>query len=107
MFEEDTTNEVDTTSEESIEQDTSILVNYTIDKNANPAGTRNLMSTVYEKIPNSKTEVNKSSTPTNELVTDGFTCRSVNKHIIYSVPKLEIACNHSLIEPRASGEVSG
>ena len=60
-FYEDKNSEDETTSEEHIEQATSILVNYTEAKDTNPANIRNHISTVYKKKPNPKTKANKDS----------------------------------------------
>ena len=63
-LEEDDISKDENTSEESVEQDDSILVNSTIANNDNPDNIRNLLSTIFKSAPTSKTEVNKDSDST-------------------------------------------
>ena len=59
-FEEDVVAEDKTTSQAYSEDHTSTLVISATDKNDNVADALNLISGIYEKMPNSKTKVNKT-----------------------------------------------
>ena len=61
-FEEDDNIEDDTTFEDCIEEETSILVNSETAKNTNPYDPRNFISTIHKNKPNPKTKANKAST---------------------------------------------
>ena len=107
ILEEDFITEDDTGTKDPIEQDTSILVKSTTAKITNPTDSSNLISTIYKKIPNSKTKINKASNYEKELEVDGFYYRSVRKIITHSTSKANRVCNHSLIDRGESGGVAG
>ena len=86
--------EDNTTSEESTEQDTSISVNSTTDKNTNPDGIHSLLHALFKKIPKSKNKVNKTSTSAKKLVVHGFSCYFVSDHITCSTSKVDKVWNH-------------
>ena len=90
MSEEDATVESNTTSEDQIEEETSILVHSKTAKKTNPTDIYNLLSTIYKKKPNFKTNFNKSSTSAKELVVDGVTyCSVKSQNIVYSPSKVD------------------
>ena len=105
---EDATIEDWTETEDTIEEETSILVNSATVKNSNPADIRNLIFNICKKKPNSNTNVNKASTRAKELLVCSVTYLSIKKHnITCSVSKVDRVRNHSLIDCRANVAVAG
>ena len=105
-MEKDATAE-DVAMSENYVEGTLISVNSTAVKNPNPANLHNLLSSVYKKSPNSKTNVNNDSTSTKELAVSVFYYHSVHKYVSYHTHKANRTQNHSLLDRIVNVGVAG
>ena len=84
-------------SNETQQEDTSILINFAIIMNANRNALRNYLSSTNKNKHSVKTKTNKDYISNKELVTHGITYCPTKKTIIYSTYKVDREHKYSLI----------